>query len=120
MALICIVLSFVSCKKDPPVFEETNVLVKYQPVPFDSTFAIQVFPNPVIDTLTVQFTLSDSRTVSWMLYNMVGVNVANGVLGNLTPAVHQFSVPFVNIPSGVYFLILDMGNIRKTIKIVKS
>lgn len=109
-----------ACRKDEPVYEETNLVVPFKPVPFDSTFGLVLFPNPASDTLHIGFVLTTDRNISWTIYDLSG-NARSG----FTPVTfekgkHQLNIPLVNLPSGLYFLFIDFGEIRQIRRIIKT
>lgn len=67
-------------------------------------------PNPHSDQVNVQYTLSDAANVQIALYNTMGQRVA--IIANLWQQTgthtHQFNT--INLPQGVYYLQLTVGN----------
>ena len=75
----------------------------------DFDFNIKVYPNPVTDILIIE---SDSQSLKYYLYNLIGEIISVGSLNN-----NREIVDFTSLPSGIY--ILQIGDV-KTHKIIKQ
>ncbi len=76
-----------------------------------------IYPNPFNSQFIVSYTLVKQSEVSIRLYSLTGAEVwmtSNVLQGSGT---HQFKVNGHNLPSGVYFVQVNAGNILKTRKI---
>ena len=82
--------------------------MKFQPGTLDATpksFALnQNYPNPFNPTTTMSFTLGEPSSVTLMVYNMLGQEVAT-LLPNIGMGSGEHSITFNgdNLASGVYF-----------------
>lgn len=69
-----------------------------------------VYPNPAEDVLTVEFVLDEPQAVSLEVYNAQGVLLRNVLENRKLPiGLVNEQVPVGNLVSGVYFLVLKVG-----------
>lgn len=78
---------------------------------------IKAFPNPVINTLNLQFGAATPGNYKIHAFDMFGRTVANETI-ELT-ALSQFSINTSNWPSGLYQLVIENEGVRQVIPIVK-
>lgn len=71
---------------------------------FDKKTKLHVFPNPVRETLNVKLNLQNKETLSFFVYNSVGVMVYNTEPRSYQPGDIQTAIQIQSIPSGVYML----------------
>ena len=78
-----------------------------------------VFPNPVNNQLSVNYTLGDDEQVSITVYNAMGAEI-NVLVNELQSAGnHEIQYQTNDLPDGVYFLQLSVGKKVVTQKVVK-
>ncbi len=109
-----------ACRKDEPVYEETNLVVPIKPVPFDSTFGLVLFPNPATDTLHIHFVLTTDIKITWTIYDLIGRARSGFATVTYEKGTHQLNIPLLTFLSGVYILFIDFGEIRHIRKIIKT
>lgn len=73
-----------------------------------------VSPNPVRETATLKFSLSEKLDVSRFIANMQGKIVQKASYGELEPGTHEQTVDVRNLPAGSYLVNLRVGN--KTVR----
>lgn len=78
-----------------------------------------VYPNPFTDQIAISYELSVSRKVSLSLLDLTGRQVINMDGSNKSPGVHQ-EILHTNLPSGMYFLKLMLGDQTIHKKIIKN
>ncbi len=73
--------------------------------------SVQVSPNPVVDKLTVAYTLQEKTEVNLSLFSMTGQLVKAVSLGQMAPGQHQnyFGIDN-NIAKGIYLLEIKTNN----------
>ena len=71
-------------------------------------FSLTAYPNPVNDILTVN---TQEHGLQYQVVDIHGKVLLNGVINSLSG-----QIDFTNIPSGVYFLQVDMKKTHKLIK----
>lgn len=80
-----------------------------------SEFSLSIYPNPFSDMIFVRFSGKD-QLYSMNLYDTAGNQI------HVSPVFHtenHYSFSLTNIPSGVYFLRINAGNVVHTCKIIK-
>ncbi len=84
-----------------------------------NTFAFNVFPNPVTETAFISYTTVENSTVSLVVYDITGKEVARLVNNQeVTAGTHKIELSNASFGSGVYFCKLSIGNEVVTAKIV--
>ncbi len=93
--------------------------VKNEPVTIPKTISLeQNYPNPFNPTTAINYQLSSFSFVSLKVYNVLGKEIT--VLVNKEQAAGNYRIMFdgSNLPSGVYFYQLRVGNTVQTKKMV--
>jgi len=67
-------------------------------------------PNPFNPTTTINFSLPGDETVELSVYNAQGALVKSLIKGELKAGSHQTQFNATNLPSGVYYSRLQVGN----------
>jgi len=84
-------------------------------VPVD--FTLTAYPNPFNPTITISYKLSNSSHTRISIYNTQGILVEKLINGFVEKGTHEVIWDANNLPSGVYLVILQMGNTVKSQKI---
>ncbi|MBL0054367.1 MAG: T9SS type A sorting domain-containing protein [Bacteroidetes bacterium] len=81
----------------------------------DDDFNIVVYPNPVIDFVTVTFSKNHNAQIAI-------TDLTGKVIKQVQSDSEQIQLDFTNLNSGSYFIVADSSNssTRKTIKVVKQ
>jgi len=79
----------------------------------------QCYPVPVSDRLTVFYELKTDNKVTISLFNTIGKIVLDKYSGNMRKGEHHITFDASALPSGIYFLRLQVGEEVVTKKIVK-
>jgi hypothetical protein len=81
-----------------------------------------VYPNPFIDNITVQYTLSSKTHLTMSITDIFGKTVAIVVDENQLIGAHQqtVNVSEMNLASGVYFFVIQTESSKEVHKIVVS
>lgn len=79
-------------------------------------YLAQNYPNPFNPNTKIVFNLPSTGHISLKVYNILGVEVANLVDGELLSGRHIAEFNATDFPSGVYFYILNAGENRATKK----
>ena len=80
---------------------------------------LRAYPNPFGGTITVDFELNETCTVSTQLLTMDGKVVYNNPAGTLTAGSYTLPLQTQQIAAGYYTLVLHYGNKIRTAKVVK-
>lgn len=80
---------------------------------------VRVYPNPITDNVTVNFTLNESNPVSIVMLNAIGQVVLKKDLGILNAGEQHYSLPATTLDNGLYLLNIQIGNSTSTQKITK-
>ncbi len=88
--------------------------------PFNSTsFQLdQNFPNPFKDQTWINFKLSDTGSASLKIFDLAGKEMKSVVDGVLTAGRHSYNVTKEGLTSGIYYYVLQSGNLVQTKKLV--
>ena len=79
--------------------------------------AISVYPNPAIETATINFNLIEANQANVTVIDMTGKTVATIFNGNLTAGTHQFETNIADLATGCYFVKVQTEAGAKTIKL---
>jgi hypothetical protein len=87
---------------------------------FVSGGAVNIYPNPVTDQMTVALNMVKSAKVSFQIVNMLGQQVGQPVSKDLTTGQSNTTLSTNDLVPGVYFLniVTDKGNLQQ--KFVKK
>jgi hypothetical protein len=86
----------------------------------DVVSSAYVFPNPVNNQATIEFSLEQSQNVSVQVFNTLGARVLNRDLG-VRPAGEQREVlDFASLQAGVYVVSIQAGTAVTTLRITKQ
>ncbi len=82
-------------------------------------YQVSVAPNPFSGSTLVTYTLPAEQPVAIQLLDATGKLVATPLAANMQPAgEHQFTLEAADLPTGLYFLMLQMGGKRETRRLV--
>ncbi len=70
----------------------------------------QNYPNPIQTTTTIEFEIQESNTVELNVYDILGRKVKSIENKFLVKGKHRYVLDFSNLPSGLYFYRLSIGN----------
>jgi hypothetical protein len=75
---------------------------------------IQLFPNPVKHTITIQG-LQNGKQQHLTVYNSIGKRVSQSVTTSNT-----FQLNMASLPTGIYYLEIRNSNQKQTLSFIKS
>lgn len=105
-----VIVTLNGCSSDPSnIIEILNAGIK-EPT---SGILLNVFPNPVSGILTIQSNMENQR-INYMLLNAFGVTAMSGSF------IYKSMLDISLLPSGIYTLRLEFGNVYQTMKVVKE
>ena len=81
-------------------------------------YMAQNYPNPFNPATKIELALPRSEFVTLKIYNVLGVEVASLVSGNLQAGIHTFQFAGSNFASGVYFYKIEAGPFAKVMKMI--
>ncbi len=84
----------------------------------EANFEISNYPNPFNGRTTIEIRLVDEAPVAIMVYNMSGVLIKMIQNGQLYEGTHQFEFNANQLPKGMYFGKVMVGNDVKTLKMI--
>lgn len=79
---------------------------------------LDVYPNPAISNVNIDFSITESRNTEVMLYNMLGQKVHAALLGRLSGGVHSYSVNTEQLAPGLYNIIIRFDNEQVSRKLI--
>ena len=81
---------------------------------------LNVFPNPVMNTAIVNYTLTKSASVSIEVINILGEKVTTILLGTKSASNQEYPINLESLSNGIYFVKLNAGETNRIIKITVS
>lgn len=81
------------------------------------SMGLNVFPNPVSSTATVNYTLTKSTVVTVEVMNELGEKINVISLGNQSAGKQEYKFNLESLSAGVYFVKLSAGEASETIKL---
>ena len=79
--------------------------------------AVHVYPNPILNTAVVEFSLSASDNVTISLLNSIGQLEFSKNLGNMGAGFQKYAFDATAISNGLYFLNIKIGDTTTTKKV---
>ena len=76
------------------------------------------YPNPFNPSTTIDFGLPQEAHVSLKVYNLIGEEVATLVNERRATGTHSVVFEAANLPSGVYFSVLNVGEVKLVRRLV--
>ncbi len=85
-----------------------------------SNLNVQVFPNPCVDKIMLQYSLSNTSKIKISITDLIGKKITDIVDETQISGTHQKLISLVDfdLTPGIYFLNLQTNNFEKTKKIV--
>ncbi len=80
---------------------------------------LMVFPNPVRDFASVNFTLNENAEINIHLFDMLGQSAMEVFRGNKYPGYHQVDFDPSMLPPGTYFVRISANDNVQTTRLVK-
>jgi hypothetical protein len=99
--------------------DDSPALVDYAGY-FSSGMTLNAVPNPVLNSVKIEFTLPLPGDVVISLYDIMGNQVKNIHKGRLSPGEYSYVTDMSNLADGVYYCKVNAGNASKTIPIIVS
>lgn len=78
----------------------------------------QNFPNPFNPVTTIKYFLNEASFVQIKIYNSLGSEIAVLENENKTPGKYELKFDGSNVSSGIYFLKMNAGDYKNTIKMI--
>ena len=84
-------------------------------------FPLTAHPNPFTESVTLRYTLPEQAEATLVLYDALGRPVRTLLSGELTKAgPHELLVPAADLAAGLYHAVLQAGEARASVKVVKQ
>ena len=71
---------------------------------------ISMYPNPAVDNIRLDFTLTANETVKISLFNSVGKEVDTQNLGTVAAGSNSTNINVSTLTSGIYLMQVQIGN----------
>jgi photosystem II stability/assembly factor-like uncharacterized protein len=78
-------------------------------------FQVQIFPNPSSGIITIQYLLPSASSVSYLIYNIQGIQVGVMNFGIQNSGTQQTTFDGSSLPNGAYYFSLTVGSNQQTI-----
>jgi hypothetical protein len=86
----------------------------------DHLVKLSLFPNPTDEVTTLNVSLEKAEYVSVTMNGLAGDKVAFSFQGNLTVGEHSFAIDTHELPTGMYFVNIEIEGKTKTVKLIVS
>ncbi len=83
-----------------------------------TSLLLSVYPNPFNSTTTISYELPFSSDISLELFDLTGSKVLDLVSGNTQFGIHAININSGDLPSGIYFIRLNVSELVFTRKIM--
>ncbi len=83
-----------------------------------SMLDVRCYPNPIVSTATIHFTLPDAGFVTLEIHDVTGRQIKTIHQGFLQAREHQFRWDAEGMPKGMYLLRLETGGITESRKLL--
>lgn len=83
------------------------------------TVGLSIYPNPHLQSFTIELTLTKAEQVSIKLVNMLG-EVVNTIEHTTVTGIYKKQVNTTNLPAGIYFLSVQTQDRLLTKKLIKN
>jgi hypothetical protein len=80
----------------------------------------KVYPNPVIDNTTIQYTITKKTNITLNMYNLKGERVREYKINNVIPNTYETNISTEGLSDGIYIIELKAGTEKNTEKIIKQ
>ncbi len=84
-----------------------------------SDIELAVYPNPFNQLATIKIELPDRMNTELFVMDAQGVFIENIASGSLEIGTHQFEWNATTLPGGIYYVVLQSGKERLTLKTIK-
>ena len=84
----------------------------------NSTFSLELYPNPTNGITTVAYELAGNTNPSFMLTNVQGQTVLSKEFGKLSSGSHAFTIDTQNLAPGIYILNMNVNGQAANRKLV--
>ena len=87
-------------------------------ISFVNTLEMNIYPNPIVNEATINFSVEEATTVSYQIYDLTGRMVQNATLGNYGQGSHSVNFNVNALSSGAYIVKVQAGAVSNTSKIL--
>lgn len=84
----------------------------------DEVENLTLYPNPVQDLATVDFSLREALDLELEIFDLFGRSIENHQLGRMTAGLQRYSFDTSNLPAGMYTVLLSNGRAAQQMKMV--
>ncbi len=95
-----------------------NTLLNQSVSPSEGFVLKQNYPNPAVNSTTIEFSIPKEAVTSISLYNVVGKRVREVLNENLRQGLYRINVDLGGLKSGVYFYRMSYENKSRTMKML--
>jgi len=85
-----------------------------------NSFNVNVYPNPVTEYASLDYTLAETANVQIALYDITGRQVSSMVYNEQSAGEHHqtLNIPELNLKKGIYILVINDGNSTDSRKLI--
>ena len=85
--------------------------------PLANKNSINIYPNPIIETAQIEFSLLQQSTVQMGLYDILGKQVIQIYSGKLPSGSQYFQINTANLDKGIYFVNMEIDGVKYSKKV---
>jgi len=115
----CTIESTVQIFDDTETELDTMLMICTNIQKFDDLGVLKISPNPVTSQAVLSLNLSTSIPIEICIYNTSGICLKSWQFKNQQPDEKAYKLDIKDLPEGVYFCRIQIGNETVTKKIIK-
>lgn len=100
--------------------EQTSVELDENGVPYPTEFKAFAFPNPAIESTTLEIQLPQKKRMDINLYDTSGKLIREIHSGKIARGTFRQSIDLNDLNSGLYLIIIQSKDFKETVRIVKN
>ncbi|MEQ1798606.1 MAG: T9SS type A sorting domain-containing protein, partial [Lacibacter sp.] len=86
----------------------------------ENQLVYKIFPNPFTSTVSVEFSLADTKDIAISIIDLSGRTVLTIPKNKVWQGVNKISFDLSELPNGIYFLTIKSKKGLQTVKLVKN
>lgn len=85
-----------------------------------NSFSLSAYPNPTVDFSHIEVKVPKDEVFNWYLISSEGKLIQSNQQLNLKRGTHTIDLDFIDQPPGIYFMNLQSGSFKETVRILKN
>ncbi|WP_341906818.1 T9SS type A sorting domain-containing protein [Fluviicola taffensis] len=101
-------------------FEQTSVELDENGVPYPTAFKALVFPNPAVESTTLEIQAPHKERMEINLYDMSGKLIREIHSGKISRGTYRQLIDLNDLTPGLYLIIIQSKDFKETVRVVKN